>query len=181
MAKFPTFPTIYDDCKTIDIACLSNWGYLKPSQIKTGGIKWSRGKVPEGSIGITVNTVSNTPYLEFKYTSDGTPINYKVFLTYLPSNLGKGVVWFFICPQTQRRCRKLHLVGNYFFHRTAFTGCMYDKQTYSHKTRAFHKEWGLVFKMDEIHREIYKKHFKKVYKMKLTKRYLRLVKKTLAL
>lgn len=151
MAKPRTFPTIYDDCKTIDIACLTKWGYLKPLQIKTGGIKWSRGEVPEGNISITVNTVSNTPYLEFNYTSNGTPINYKVFLTYLPSNLGKGVVWFFICPQTQRRCRKLHLVGNYFFHRTAFTGCMYEKQTYSHKTRAFHKQWDWVFKQDEAY------------------------------
>ena len=117
MAKFPTFPTIYDDCYTIDIACLTKWGYLKPSQLKSGGIQWSRDKVPEGKIGITVNTLSKTPYLEFNYTSDGTPINYWVQLTSLPSNLGKGLVWFFICPHTQRRyTRQIIVAGRPEYH-----------------------------------------------------------------
>lgn len=100
-----------------------------------------------------------------------------MFLTYLPSNLGKGIVWFFICPQTQRRYRKLYLVGNYFFHRTAFTGCMYDKQTYSRKTRAFHKEWGRILREDEVYGEIYGKGFKKYYAGKFTKRSINLIKR----
>ena len=179
MAKFPTFPAIYDDCKTIDIACLTKWSYLKPSQLKTGSIQWSRGKEPEGSTGITVNTISDFPFLEFNYVSNGTPINCRVQLTTLRSNLGKGVVWFFICPHTGRRCRKLHLVGTHFLHRTAFNGCMYDKQTYSNKTRAFHKEWGRVFREDEVYGEIYGKGFRRYYKGKVTKRYLKLSKKLL--
>jgi len=54
---------------------------------------------------------------------------------------------------------------------------MYDKQTYSRKTRAFHKEWGRILREDEVYGEIYGKGFKKYYAGKFTKRSINLIKR----
>ena len=182
MPKFPTFPTLYDECKQISISSLNRWGYLKQGQWKTGKITWSRGegvyKEIRGEIGITINTFSESPFLELNYKYNGDPINYQVPLVSMPSNLGKGLVWFFICPSTGKRCRKLYLVNTYFYHRSAFRGCMYDKQTQSHKNRNLFKHYEIVFGVDIAFDQIYSKHFKKYYNGKPTKRYLKLLKKT---
>ena len=61
------------------------------------------------------------------------PRNYKVYLTSTPSNLNRGEIWYFICPQTKKRCRKLYSIGGYFLHREAFNGCMYKIQIESKK------------------------------------------------
>jgi hypothetical protein len=128
MPKFPTFPTIYDNCKTVSISDLKRWEYLKPNQFKSGLITWSINGNKSGSISIRTNTNSENPYLELDYKCNETPINYRVQLVSIPSNLGKGVVWFFICPRTGKRCRKLHLADIYFYHRSASAdACMKSK------------------------------------------------------
>ena len=182
MPKFPTFPKLYDECKQISISSLNRWGYLKAGQCKNGTITWSRGegayKEIRGEIGITINTFSESPYLELNYKCNDKPINYRVPLVSKPSNLGKGVVWFFICPSSGNRCRKLYLVDTYFYHRSAFRSGMYDKQTQSHKNRSLFKHYDKVFGVDKAFEEIYSKHFKRYYKGKPTKRFLKLLKKT---
>jgi len=92
----------------------------------------------------------------------------------MPSNLGKGLVWFFICPKTGKRCKKLHLYNSYFYHRTAFNGCMYQSQTLSKKARELDKIFSCYFKSEKLYSELYKKHLKKKYAGKPTKKYLSL-------
>ena len=65
----------------------------------------------------------------WNYLQNGRPISYKISLVSLASNIGRGVVWFFLCPQTSKRCRKIYLLRERFLHREAFTGCMYEIQT----------------------------------------------------
>ena len=177
MPKPASFPILYDDLKTVSISILGKHGYLKPNQWQTGTITWSKNGNKTGSISIRVDTYGESPYLLLDYTSDNIPINYRVQLVSIPSNLGKGIVWFFICPQTGKRCRKLYLLGGYFYHRSAYKGCMYEKQTYSHKNRKLGKQFERLFGTDEAYEQIYSKHFKKMYKGKPTKRYLRLLKR----
>jgi hypothetical protein len=176
MAKLPTFPTLYDNCKTISISDLKRWEYLKPNQHKTGVITWSRNGNKTGKISIAVMTYSEPLYLELDYRCNDISINYRVQLVSVPSNLGKGVIWYFICPKTRIRCLKLHLVDTYFYHRTAFRGCFYEKQVKSLTARNIEKQFGLLFGIDKVYEEIYSKHFKKQYNGKPTKRYLRLLK-----
>ncbi len=53
MAKCPTFPTLDDECKTVTITKLKEWGYLEPNKIITGGmITWSRNGNKTGTSGI---------------------------------------------------------------------------------------------------------------------------------
>ena len=42
MPKPHTFPTLYDDLKTVSISFLAKHGYLKPNQLKSGSIHWGR-------------------------------------------------------------------------------------------------------------------------------------------
>ena len=175
MPKPHTLPTLYDDLKKINISDLKRWKYLEPDEHKSGVINWSRGEEKTGSISIVTNTRMQSPYLELDYKTNETLINYRVQLVSIPSNIGKGVVWFFICPHSGKRCRKLYLLGGYFYHRSAFTGCMYEKQTRSKKSRQLDRTFGAYFRTDQLYEQLYKKHFKKSYAGKPTKKYLRIM------
>ena len=111
--------------------------------------------------------------LDYKYSDE--PRNYKVRLVSIPSNLGKGLIWYFLCPETNKRCRKLYSIGGYFLHREAFNGCMYETQTQSKKYRQLDKSLGAFFKTDDLYSQLYQKHFKKTYAGKPTKKYLRIL------
>lgn len=175
MPKPPTFPTLYNEVLQIHISKLKGWGYLDPEQIKSGTLNWSRDGNPTDSISIQVNTHSEQPYIELDYKYRGEPRNYKVYFTSIPSNLKRGEIWYFVCPHTKRRCRKLYSIGGYFLHREAFNGCMYETQTQSKKYRQLDKTLGAYFKSDNLCSELYKKNFKKSYAGKPTKKYLRIM------
>ena len=174
MPKPHTFPTLYDEVKTVSIFFLAKHGYLKSNQLKAGSIHWSRNGEKTGSISIRVCTYFENPYIEFDYKCNQQPIKYKVQLVSALSNLGKGFVWYFVCPKTGVRCRKLYLADTYFYHRSAFRGCMYEKQTQSKKSRYLNKTLGVYFRTDQLIEQLYKKHFKKQYAGKPTKKYLKL-------
>jgi len=175
MPKPHTFPTLYNEALQIHISKLKGWGYFNPKQIKSGTLNWSRNGNTTGSISIKVNTHSEQPYIELDYKYRDEPRNYKVYLTSTPSNLNKGEIWYFICPQTKKHCRKLYSIGGYFLHREAFNGCMYETQTQSKKYRQIDKTLGVYFKSDNLYSELYKKNFKKSYAGKPTKKYLRIM------
>ena len=175
MPKSSTYPTLYNEALQIHISKLKGWGYLDPNQIKSGRLNWSRNGNPTGQIWIEANTHSEQPYIELDYKFKGEPRNYKVYLVCVPSNLNKGNVWYFVCPHTNKRCRVLYSIGGYFYHRAAFRGCMYEKQTQSKKYRVLEKTLGAYFQSDQLYEQLYKKHFKKQYAGKPTKKYLRLI------
>jgi hypothetical protein len=175
MPKPHTFPTLYNEALQIHISKLKGWGYLNPEQIKIGTLNWSRNGNPTGSISIQVNTQSEQPYIELDYKYRDEPRKYKVYLTSTLTNLNRGEIWYFICPQTKKRCRKLYSIGGYFLHREAFNGCMYETQTQSKKYRQLDKALGAYFISDNLYSELYKKNFKKSYAGKPTKKYLRIM------
>ena len=174
MPKPYTFPTLYNEALQLNITKLKNWKYLIPEQIQSGRITWSVDGNEISSISILVNTKAEQSFIELDYKCNDEKIKYKVKLTSKPSNLGRGKLWYFICPKTNKHCRKLHLIGDYFLHRTAFKGCMYESQTYSKFYRLLGKTIGVDFSLDNLYSELYKKHFKKTYAGKPTKKYLKL-------
>jgi hypothetical protein len=177
MPKPHTFPILYDEARTLGISFLSKHGYLRPNQCQSGIITWSWGGYQKSSISVTVNTGIEDPYLELDYEYNQTRIVYRVFFVSAPSNLGKGLVWYFLCPNTGKRCRKLYLVRGYFLHRLAFTGCMYSKQTLSKRGRMLDRQIATAFGSDDLYNQLYRKHSKKQYAGKPTKRYLKLTKR----
>lgn len=175
MPKPNTYPTLYNEALQINISKLKIWGYFQPGQIKSGKINWSRNGNQIGSISIQVNTRNELPYIELDYTYRHEARSYKVYLISKPTNLNKGKIWYFICPQTKKLCRILYSIGGYFLHREAFEGCMYETQIQSKKNRQLDKTFGAYFKTDNLYSELYKKNFKKMYAGKPTKKYLRIM------
>lgn len=177
MPRLSTYPKLYDEVLQLNITKLKNWGYLESNSLKSGVIDWSRNGLKHSSISLKTYISENENYLELDYKYNDQPRKYQIPLVSVPSNLGKGSIWYFLCPQTQKRCRKLYLIGGYFLHRTAFNGCMYSSQTKSKVWRQLDALLGNHFILDEYYLEIYSKHFKKHYKGKPTKRYLKLLQK----
>ena len=177
MAKPYTFPTLFDEAKQISTSDLKKWGYLEPNQTKQGTITWKKNGSPTGSISILVSTYIEAGFVILTYSYAGElKRQFKVNLIALPSNLGKGLVWYFFCPNTRKRCRKLFMIDGYFLHREAFKGCMYESQTYSKKYRELDRTMGAYLRSDFYYEELHKKHFKRNYAGKPTKSYLRIMK-----
>ncbi len=174
MPRISNYPTFFEDCKTINIFDLLKWGYLRQNACKSGIITWRRGDETNSEIFVIINTRTEFPFLEVDYKFNDKPIKYRVKLVTIASNIGKGVYWFFICPHSGKRCRKLYFLGGYFFHRSAFQGCFYEKQTYSSSKRTMYQSLEKLFGTDKLYDELYSKHFKKTYAGKPTKRYKRL-------
>jgi len=175
MPKPHTFPTLYNEALQISISKLKEWEYLNPEQIKSGTITWSRNGSQTGRISIKVNTHSEQPYIELDYKYRDEPRNYKVYLTSTPSNLNKGEILYFLCPYTNKHCRKLYLIGGNFLHREALKGGMYESQTKSKRNRQLDKLIGTIFNCETLYNEANKMHFKRTYAGKPTKRYLQIM------
>ena len=126
-----------------------------------------------GSISIKVDTNHIPSFLELNYTTKETQINYRVSIITVPSNLGKGFVWYFVCPKTNLKCRKLFLFEGYFLHRKAFNGCMYEKQTYSKYARDMLEIFEFIEANQKLKELEATKYFKSKYQGKFTKGYLK--------
>ena len=176
MSRHSSIPTLFDECKTISITFLKKHSYLNQNNQSSGIMSWSRNGSTTGQISISVSMVNN-PCLTLSYVCNGKPIKYDVKLMSVPSNLGKGKVWYFVCPNTGKLCRKLYQGSIYFLHRDAFKDCFYDSQVQSHKNRVLLKLYSMHFVTDKVYEERFKKHFKTTYGGKPTKRFLKLQKK----
>lgn len=174
MPKPHTFPYIIDEAKSISISDLRKWKYLTPTSWKTGVITWSTNGMKTSSIRIAVIFEEKTKELHLTYSSQGKEYNYKIPLVSIPSNLRKGRIWFFRCPFTGVRCRKLHLIDGRFMHRSVLSHGMYSKQIHSKKWRNLEKTYGNYFDLDKHYKELNSKHFTKFYKGKPTKKYAKL-------
>lgn len=174
MGRFANYPTTFDDCLTIEIKKLIAWGYIRENYNNSGAISWSRNGEKFASISITSNNSEYSKCVILNYTSNGEPRNYSIDVIGVPSNLGKGEVYYFVCPRTGKQCRKLYLHCGYFCHREAFKGMMYESQLQSKKTRTIYKIFNRINLGDEVYNQRYKKYFKTHYNGKPTKRYLKL-------
>ncbi len=175
MAKLATHPFIIDECKQIDIKNLKDWGYLRNPGKKEFDLRWTIG-TQVSEIGACLINNREIGFLILSYIIDEAPVKYKIRLLNKPSNLGKGVLWYFICPVTGEVCRKLYLGTKYFVHREALQGGYYSKQTRSKKYRDIVRVFGAGFKADDLYDEIYSKHFRRFYNGKPTKRFLKIIK-----
>ncbi len=162
---------LYDDKLQLSITELKEWNYLKENSKIKATISWSN-TYSESSITILVNTSEMT--VLFNYSSGGEPKKYKVKLTTIPSNIGKGKIYYFLCPVTNKKCRKLYLSNGVFTHRTVFNG-MYECQTTSQQYRKLGKYFKYERAVDKAYEEINSKHFKTHYNGVETKRYKRLL------
>jgi len=173
MPKVANYPKTIEDCLTINIKDLKQWSYLNGVN-KSGSINWSRNGIKHSTIDIQVLNIDYRTYIILNYKCNGEPVNYRIRIESLPSNLGKGKIKYFVCPNTGKLCRKLYLFSKYFLHREAFTGLMYQNQIESKSSRYLLKIFNKVYLPDEVYEQRYKKYFKTHYKGNPTKKFLKL-------
>ncbi|MEX2437150.1 MAG: hypothetical protein WD509_01050 [Candidatus Paceibacterota bacterium] len=178
MPKPAEYPDLFDYAIKLDVWKLKKWGYLEMNSCLSGTVTWTRG-YNKSRIGIEVKISNSECYVILDYLSNGEPIKYKVNLVTIPSNLGKGEIYYFECPKTFKRCRYLYSIGKYFYHREAFLNSCYHVQTFSKNDRDKCKIIDATFKEDKAYQELYSPYFKKYYNGIPTKRYLR-VKRNIA-
>lgn len=175
MAKWPTSPILLEECCSFTISDLIRLGYLDTdSSVDSGTLSCTRGYNVYSQANISVNIQADKPFISIEYWIGAKRIKYNVGLFSKTSNIGRGVVWFFICPVTGKRCRKLYLINNYFVHRAAFSGCIYTNQSYSHTRRRYYGQMEKLRRIEKITSCMNKPYFKHEYKGKTTKRFLKI-------
>lgn len=176
MARPHSLPDLYDYVLRLRLSLLKADGFMEPNRRASGTVSWSnRYGEKTASISIETNTATAEPYIELDYKYGGDPRKYRVGIVYVPSNLGKGLIPYFVCPSTGKRCRILYSIGGYFLHRDAFNHAMYECQTQSKKYRELDRLYGAHFRLDGNYMQLYKKYFRKKYAGKPTKRYLKIM------
>jgi hypothetical protein len=168
MSRTSSLPILFDQCTILSTKELMKWGYLRPGSITHGQIKWVRHNYDTTVVSIAVDTIKNSVQLNYSY--NGNNFNYQLELSGVKSNLGKGIVYFLVCPKTGTRCRKLHLYGGIFRHRSSFDG-FYQWQVYGKKDRNLCKIYDLMKYGREAVGIINSKNFKRFYNGVPTKRY----------
>lgn len=176
MPRFPSFPTVLEDLLCLSISFLKKHNYITSNQFQSGTIKWSRNGDERASIRISVQIGEDRGVLTLNYLYKKEPVNYNIQIVSKASNLGKGKIWFFVCPNTGKLCRKLY-GKKYFLHREAYLGIMYQKQIESKNYRLMDKLYGPYFESERLYEQLYKPYFKKCYKGKPTKKYMKIMEK----
>lgn len=177
MGRHAMFPTTVEDLRVLNLRFLSDNKYLQLNSFQSGIVSWKSNAGNDSSISISTNMSEKSGVLTLHYALNSErKINYQIKLISKTSNLGIGLIWFFLCPFTGRYCRKLHLIDGYFQHRTANPHIMYEKQIEPKIWRIWNKQFASEIN-EHLYFELYSKYFKRYYKGKMTKRYVRLKKK----
>jgi len=115
MGRYKTGAETTAGARRIELSYLLKKGLLRKWEIAPFTLSWndSRGN-PTGSIGITPHYTDEEAYIVLRYTVTArdtgkkTEYNYNIYLVEKPSNLGRGSVLYFVCPQTGNPCRILY-------------------------------------------------------------------------
>jgi hypothetical protein len=185
MPRIAMYPSTVEDCLILSTTNLKQLGYLQPNITKSGIITHSRGGAAIAKYSIEVAMGKYNGTLTFDYTSgigsNKQAINYSVNIISIPTNIGNGLRYYFVCPRTNKLALKLYKTAgcHYFLHREAFNGLMYQSQIESKTWRLLSKSVdGYYMQLDMLNSEFYRKGKgmrKTHYQGKPTKAYQRIL------
>lgn len=125
---------------------------------------------------IQVTTIYNKveKLIRLKYEYKNKLIEYDIKIAEVKSNLGKGVILYFICPETSKRCKILYCCydSEIFKSRGAYSQRIYYFNQFISKTFLTPTRYDQVDKLINL---MYDKRKTRLYKGKETKRHLRLL------
>ena len=122
-----------EDGLRFSMAKLHRWHNLATLQ-QSGNCTstWSRNGEKFAQINYQLNVFDETPYMRLWYHWNEQPYDYRIYLTKTKLHFG-GHRWWFICPQTRKRCAVLYKPPGqpYFASRKAY-GLAYESQREDH-------------------------------------------------
>lgn len=101
--------------------------------------------------------------LYLDYCLNGFSIEQFIEILIEPSNLGIGEVWYFRCPITEKKCRKLVFWQGEFIHQSAIENHFYRAQTESAPERSSKKWIRRYKKYEDLTKQQMQKHYKPTY------------------
>jgi hypothetical protein len=170
--------TLIDETKRLNIKILKQMGFIKPGHMVSGPLEWSETFKMNAKVGThSMNhSCSGQGHINLSYSISGKPFEYRIEITSRKSNLGNNaLIWLFICPVSNKLSRKLFFNGATFVHQSKIDG-MSTCQTQSRKTRYMDKVLSHVLGDNNVYAQLTKKHLKKTYRGKPTKKYTNLMK-----
>lgn len=107
--------------------------------------------------------------IRLSYEINGKPIEYNIELVPVLISSTQTHTYNFVCSFSNRLCRKLYLIDDYFQHRKA-KGNIYHSQSLSKKQRLQFKQMVNLQRLEKIIEQRSRKYFKTHYAHILTKR-----------
>lgn len=163
-----------DEYRCLNLSDLKRLGFLEPvekGKARAGVVSWERNGNTTAQIQVAASVNDENGVIAVAYTYGDEQRAYKIQLEFVPSNLPTHEntgYYYFICPATGNRCRKLYMVNGYFVSRKAFKA-PYFWQTLSASTRTFSDPSARVLLPELIRQEMGNpKHRKKTYRGKPT-------------
>lgn len=152
--------TLYDDFRCFTVHELKRHGMLRSGFLHH--LAWFSGGEKTSSIGIVTRLTDPDPHLILSYTfADGEKVYNRVNMLFVKSNLDKGGYWHFICPFTEKPCRKLYLHNRHFKSRAALPpDVRYKSQTITAGSRSLSQYFD-ASETVETREEILKKPYAK--------------------
>lgn len=165
-----------DDVPQLHIAALRELDMINPGELNSVTITLRERRYNQIKVNTYVNLMDHNSYVELIYNHWNHQRKYKVQLTCIESNIGSGVIWYFICPKTNKRCRILYFIDGYFYHRDAFPGYLYESQIKKTGLAAMAKSLCGLSKSEQEVKSFYSKYRKKYYAGKPTKLFIKIMK-----
>lgn len=165
---------------SINLSFLLKKGFLKRGVTRVGELNWTRNGEPCGSIHVVSSWHSGpAPSLTLVYTTTDRTTGEKedredpIDMVAVPSNLGKGEVLYFLCPQTGRRCRILYKAygSRIWKSREAYSNRLYYSCQQVSKRDYFNDRYWTLEKQLE---KLYTKRTVRTYRGRVTRRAKRL-------
>jgi hypothetical protein len=170
--------TVYE-CLRIELSYLLEHRYLVKGEKRGGIVGWTNqhGK-DAGTIGIECSYLNgyDEKYIRLTYTATDkggqkTDYNYKIMLVEVDSNLGRGKVLYFACPNTNRKCRILYKAdtSEIFKSRDGYNDRLYYDCQHSSKVDKYNNNyWRLDKHLNKIEKTT--KRGRRTYDGLLTKK-----------
>lgn len=153
MGRNYTGAEVTDSITRLELGKINRMGFIKKGCVVSGSLKWTNGN----TVGISIDYTEENPVLNISYTltdwhGQKHKYDYDIQIVKRPSNLGKGEVLYFICPDSGKRCRILYRA--YGYHkwkcREAYKNRIYYPLQLSSKRERYNdKYWQLEYKLQE--------------------------------
>jgi hypothetical protein len=141
MGRYSTGATTVKEAQRIEMSYLIKRGFFSCFGSAYGAHKQSMSWTNGNSISIeTIHSPTATQLrlkytISNQYTSEVVNMDYIVLIDWKPSNLGKGLIPYFVCPVSNKRCRILYRAygSHYFKAREAYNHRIYYEAQMSSK------------------------------------------------
>ena len=163
MGRYSTGAITTGEAQRIGISYLFKQGFISKGKTIQGRLSWNNGS----SIGFISELSEGKQEIRLYYqnqkpTGEINDLDYRIQLSSIPSNLGRGLIWYFICPITGRKTRILYkCYGSlYFKSRMAYQNRIYYSSQIASKNN-FHNErfFSLEREIQKLQLLIRKKHY----------------------